>query len=456
MGSRVFGPRAFRFPVFFLLAIFFWGTAFPGTGASAVSGRLNARTAPHSDVRFRFDRADRLYHVGETAEMTITVYAENGEPAQSGMLYVRITHDGGETLGWHEIDLSAENPVSIGVSLSFPGHVLVKTTACGEEIGKELNRSAGLSFDPEKIEPALPMPGDFERFWEEGKAEVRAIPIDAEIVQLDGFCDGAREVSQVSFATIGGERVYGFLSKPAGSGPFPALVTVPGAGPGTGPDLAGPAEGFAVLVMNVFPYPVPIDPKERQDVHTQFNESLGKRYCYVNSDCRETYFYRSACLGIDRAIDWFAEQPFVDQNRIGFVGTSQGGALALVLTGLNKKIKAAVASVPALCDHGGSLKGRSPGWPRLYAESGDNPAVLEASRYLDAVNFARSIDVPIRVTVGFIDETCPPGSVWSAYNVIPSRDKQILFELELGHQNGTQYEKAYRWLLDTVRNRTGN
>ena len=402
-----------------------------------------------AEVRFDCDRADQVCHVGESATVTMTVLNNDGEPAEKGTLCVRITNDGGEILDRQDFDLAESNPAAVNVSLSFPGHALVKATASGEGIGKDVHRLFGLSFDPQRIEPGLPKPDDFDQFWAEGKAEVRQIPLDAEMTPIPELTTETREVFQVGFATLGGERVYGFLSKPVGEGPFPALVNVPGAGPGTGPDLPHTDRGFAVLVMNVFPYPVPLNEAERKEQHKVFNKSLGVRYCYFHSNDRDTYYFRSIYLGIDRAIDWFAAQPFTD-HRIGFFGMSQGGGSALILSALNRNIKAAVASEPAICDHAGGLKGRSPGWPRLVAQAKGDPEVLNASRYLDGVNFAGSIEIPIRVIVGFIDVTCSPSSVWSAYNAIPSADKEMLLEQKLGHGYGEKYQQALDWLCETV------
>ena len=430
----------------FLFAAFLFALVF--------SARLSAAEST-GDVRFAFEPDGYVYSAGDEIAVSMTVTAPDGTAADAGTLYVRVTNDGGETLEWHEFSLADANPAVLRTTLPFPGHMLIRVTASGGGLPGDVNRAAGILFSPERIEPALPEPDDFDAFLAEGKALVRKVPLDPQMTPIGGLCDGDGdiEVTQVSFATLGGERVYGFLSKPAGGGPFPAIVTVPGAGPGLGPDLALPKEGFAVLLMNVFPYPVPIDPAERQRVHDEFNEKLGMRYCFVNADNRETYYYRPIFLGVDRAVDWLADQPFIDRGRIGFDGTSQGGAAALILTAMNGNIRAAVASVPALCDHAGPLKGRAPGWPLLYPFSQQDPDVLEASRYGDVVNFARKINVPIRVTVALVDQICSPGSVYSAYNVIPSADKEILIEPHLGHENGAQYNRAAAWLRDLVKNR---
>ena len=138
---------------------------------------------------------------------------------------------------------------------------------------------------------------------------------------------------------------------------------------------------------------------------------------------------------------------------MGYYGTSQGGASALILGGLNKHFCAILSSVPALCDHAGLLKGRSPGWPRLVDFYNGDEKTLEASRYLDGVNFASNIDsATIDLTVGFIDVTCSPSSVYAAFNAIPSEKKAIYHETQLGHQNGAQYKEAFQRLLERVRN----
>ena len=49
---------------------------------------------------------------------------------------------------------------------------------------------------------------------------------------------------------------------------------------------------------------------------------------------------------------------------------------------------------------------------------------MKAARYFDAMNFAsRSKAKGAAVTVGFIDVTCPPTSVYAAYNALPGAKK---------------------------------
>ena len=414
-----------------------------------------AQEAQIARIQYAFDDASQCYSVGEKAAVTISVLAEDNSAVKSGALSVRLTNDGRDQIGEpYSFDLAQENPVSISVGLDFPGFLQIQSTAKSTDGKTSKSQLAGVAFDPEKIEPGLPEPEDFDEFWAKGKAEVRALPLDLKQTKIDSLSNDSRDVYSVSFATVNAQRVYGYLSVPQkGEAPYPTLVNVPGAGPGVGPEAWLADQGFVVLNMNVFPYECPLDGKERTKIYDEYNDKLGMRYCYLNGADREKYFFRPAYLGIDRAIEWLAGQDYVDSNRMGYYGTSQGGASALILGGLSDRFCAILSSVPALCDHSGLLKHRSPGWPRIVDFYKGDAQVLEASRYLDGVNFARKIkNATIEVTVGFIDVTCSPSSVYAAFNVLPTDKKTILHETQLGHQNGEEYKKAFARLLERVKN----
>ena len=85
-----------------------------------------------------------------------------------------------------------------------------------------------------------------------------------------------------------------------------------------------------------------------------------------------------------------------------------------------------LANVPAGCDSTARQAGRVAGWP--YWESKgyggrDVKKVMETSRYYDAVNFARRVKCPALVSMGLIDESCPPAGVLAAYNVLQALAK---------------------------------
>jgi cephalosporin-C deacetylase-like acetyl esterase len=82
----------------------------------------------------------------------------------------------------------------------------------------------------------------------------------------------------------------------------------------------------------------------------------------------------------------------------------------------------------------------------------DFPEVLQTVSYYDVVNFARRITVPGMYTWGFNDETCPPTSMYAAYNLI-SAPKELFLALETGHWTyPEQGEKLTGWLVSKIKN----
>ena len=408
-----------------------------------------------TSVKIAFDRETCLYSAGDVATITVSALDASNAPVTSGKLTVRVTNDGRDLLKEEERELAQlSEPLVLTQTLDKPGFIKVMATAVSADGSTAKQALAGAGFDPLEIQPGLPKPDDFDEFWARGKEEVRAIPLDLKQTKIESLSNENRDMYAISFATVDNQRLYGYLGVPKkGEAPYPAIVNVAWAGLGFGPDPGAADEGFAILTLNVFPYECPIDQAERQRLYDEYNKNLGVLYFYLNSDDRDKFFYRAPYLGLDRIVDWFVEQDYVDKTRVGYHGTSQGGGFGLVLGGLNKSFTDMVVSVPALCDQGGCLTGRCSGWPQLIDNANGDEKVREASRYYDAANFARSINVPITVTVGFVDVTCVPSSVYAAFNVIPSAKKQIVHNVNSGHAPDLSYGGALAALKERLKNR---
>ncbi len=75
--------------------------------------------------------------------------------------------------------------------------------------------------------------------------------------------------------------------------------------------------------------------------------------------------------------------------------------------------------------------------------------VIQTLAYFDVVNFARFITVPGFYSWGFNDETTPPTSFYSAYNVIKS-PKQLHIIPDGSHKiYPEQVKMTYAWILDS-------
>jgi len=125
--------------------------------------------------------------------------------------------------------------------------------------------------------------------------------------------------------------------------------------------------------------------------------------------------------------------------------------LTFATTALDPRVTAASMVVPAYCDVTGYIHDRAGGWPHMM-RGGESihrtPQKITTTSYYDAVNFAKRIRVPVYVAFGYNDETCPPTSMFSAYNSIQA-PKELLLALEMGHTVIPEVnERVNEWLFE--------
>jgi cephalosporin-C deacetylase-like acetyl esterase len=389
------------------------------------------------------DRTNAVYGCGEKATFTVRALDAGGQPVHSGRLTVTLSNFGPQTLTNAVFDLAAGNPVVCAGALREPGFLKCVASA---KLGTNACRTVyGAAIDPEKIVAGSPRPADFDAFWDAAVKKLEAeVPLDPRVERLDALCNEKHECFRVSFATFDHLRVYGFLSVPKGRGPgpFPVEVNVPGAGPGVVGPSAGMADnGVLHLVMNVHPFQPAATAAEQKKLYEDQDKRLqaldgAPRYCQSGVATRETYFYYRIILGINRGVDWLAARPDADKTRFAYTGTSQGGGFGFILCGLNRYFTRGANFVPAITDLLGFQKGRDSGWPKLIeGVTPENKAAAAAiAPYFDGAHFAARIACPVRVAVGFSDETCPPCAVYAGYNALRVQDKAIVHGLGMPHR----------------------
>ncbi|MEK6796030.1 MAG: acetylxylan esterase [Spirochaetota bacterium] len=405
-------------------------------------------------IEMMSDHTNAVYTCGEVATFTIQVLDKDKNPLSSGRLNVSVNNFGPKVITNAVFDLAAGNPVTISGTLAEPG--FLKCTA-SIKLDKDYRTVFGAAYEPEKLVAGSACPADFDEFWANAVKKLDTeVPIDARIERVEKWCNEKHEGYRVSFATFDGMRVYGFLSVPAGKGPFPVEVNVPGAGPGViGPSTYMADNGFISLVMNVHPFE-PADTADAQmmlytNQDNRVKEEFGApRYCVAGVAARETFFYYRIILGINRAVNWLASRPDVDRTRFCYGGTSQGGGFGLILCGLNRNFTKGSIHVAAIADLLGFQKGRDSGWPKLVenTRAEDKGSAISIAPYFDGVHFGSRIACPVRMSVGFSDETCPPAAVYAAYNALRVKDKAIEHGIAMPHRVYPQiYDKNdAKWL----------
>ncbi len=395
------------------------------------------------------DHFDWKYTKGENVKFAISVL-QNGNPVKNAKIKYEI--------GPEKMDATKKDSMVIengtitidGGSLQDPGFLRCVTTVSIN--GKTYRGLGTAAFDAQKIEPTIANPTDFVSYWDKAKADNAKIPLDAKMTLLPERCTETVNVYQVNIQNFApGARIYGILCVPKKEGRYPAILTVPGAGtrPYAG-DIATAEKGFITLVIGIHGIPVIMD----VSVYNNLGAGALAGYWNNNLDDKDKYYYKRVYLGCVRANDFICQLPQFDGTHLGVTGGSQGGALSIITAALDKRVKFLAAFYPALSDLTGYLQGRAGGWPHLFNKTNlsfnNTKEKITTAGYYDVVNFARFLTFPGMFCWGFNDETCPPTSMFAAYNTITA-PKDLLIVQETGHWTyPEQGEKLGKWLMEKL------
>ncbi|MCL3861317.1 acetylxylan esterase [Actinotalea sp. K2] len=278
--------------------------------------------------------------------------------------------------------------------------------------------------DLRRYRPEVAEPDDFDDFWSATLDQARSHPLDVVTRPVE---TGLRlvEVLDVSFAGFDGQRVSAWLTRPAAARePLPVVVEYQGYGGGRGlahERLTWATAGYAHLFMDTrgqgstWGSGGAVTPDGGGSGAPAANGFV-TRGILDPAD----HYYRRLFTDAVRAVEAARALPGVD-GRVAVAGTSQGGGIALAVAGLVPDLAAVMPDVPFLCHfrRAAEIAPRDP-----YAEivrylSVHRDQVDVAFRtlsYLDGVNFARRASAPALFSVALMDPTCPPSTVYAAYN----------------------------------------
>ena len=397
---------------------------------SDVSAQLAPAPIKLVDFILTPDHNDWNYKVNEIANVEVTVL-KFGVPIQN----VSVDYEIGpemlppDTKGTLLLKTGKEK-IAIGTSKQ-PGfrRLTVRTLIDGKSYSGEIK----LAFSPEKIEPTVQMPEDFDQFWINAKNDAAKVPMDAIVTRLPEQSTSTVDVYLVNLQNYKlGKRLYGYLCKPKTPGKYPVLFEPPGAGV----KVISPAISYANLGFIVFNIEIHgLSPLMDAEMYKNISNAFGD-YPFNKLDDKDNYYYKSVYMGCVRAIDFLCGLPEFDGKNVVVTGGSQGGALSIVTAGLDKRVTCLSAFYPALCDVTGYLHGRAGGWPHLFNQSNlrttNSPDKIRTVGYYDVVNFAKNVKVPGFYSWGYNDNTVPPTSVFAAVNSIKAT-KTIVITPISGH-----------------------
>lgn len=289
-------------------------------------------------------------------------------------------------------------------------------------------------------------PQDIAAFWEKTKQALAAVPVNAKVESVKEAIPYRKFL--VTAHSLGDVEVAAFLSLPVqgegGAKPWPVIVTVPGyGGEQQGVMLSECQRGYAIL--QVFP--------RGQGESAKFFKRTGDKLT-SGLTAPESAYYQGVYADVIRMIDYISTRADVDSNRIAMMGTSQGGGIALAVASLDKRIKAVVAHLPFLCNFrlAAGIK-NSLVKKLLDGANANTEASLQTLDYFDPVLLAPELKVPVLMSAGGKDETCPAQTIQSVYDKIGAK-KSLTFYPDLIHTSCVDfYNQSWLWLQKNFRKR---
>ena len=376
------------------------------------------------------DHADWLYKTGEKANIEVQFY-KYGIPRNGEVTYT-VGNDllGTDTKGTVTLK-NGRAKINIGTKKT-PGFRDVVLTMKLD--GQSYTHHVKVGFSPEKIQPFTQEPKDFNTFWQGNLDELAKIPLSYTKEIAKEYCTDKVDCYLVKIPVSRRKQcVYGYLFYPKNvqPGKHPVVLCPPGAGIKT---IKEPLRhkyyaenGFIRLEIEIHGLDPRLPKETFDDISRAFN-SDPTGYLENGIDNRDRYYMKHVYLALVRCIDLLTSLPEWDGRNVAVQGGSQGGALALVAAGLDKRVNLCVVNHPALSDMAGyTEKGRTGGYPHFNRMTGlYTPSNISTMAYYDVVNFARKVKATTYMTWGYNDNTCPPTTSYAVWNTLNCEKESLI------------------------------
>ena len=418
----------------------------------AVSTAAAAGRAATSTVVVNSEERSGVYSLGREVVFTIKA-AEGAGAVDLDKVAVTITRD-----GWEKVAVPQANKSGASLVVRFtpetPGWYMCEALPVGER-GKAAAR-AGVVVSPEKIGPSMPEPKDFDEFWNARRAALAALPLQADLKPVESP-DPQIECFSLEAPCPQTNPVRGYFARPkdAGSHGCPAILFVRAAGvsgdwcKASVKNATSLARQYGAIVVDINAHGMLNG--QPPEYYRDLEQKELRNYWTQGADDRDKFYFVGMYVRLLRSIEFIAAQEQWDGKHLVTIGESQGGGQALAAAGLDRRVSAVVALVPAMCDFAGPVVKRLGGWPQPVGrdvESEHTKKVIDTVRYCDNVNLAKRSRAETLVFVGLIDTTCSPPGVYATYNSLPGQKRIVAYPHK--PHNGLPREDAWIGEMSTV------
>ena len=291
----------------------------------------------------------------------------------------------------------------------------------------------------QRYEGRNPRPHDFDDYWSRGLQELASVPPNAAITPAEVTFRNA-EAYDLTFDGTRGGRIYAKLLLPIGATRAPALLQFHGYTwrSSDWSDLLGwVGEGYAVAAMDCRGQAGRSTDRTRTDGNVQHGLIIRGV-----EDAPDDLYFRQVFLDTARLAEVVAGLERVDEGRIGAFGGSQGGGLTLACAALSPLVRLCAPTYPFLCDYkrvwemdlakGAYAELKT--WFRMRDPRHEREGeFFTRLGYIDNQFLASRIRAETLLSVGLMDDICPPSTQFAAYNRIEA-PKRLLVYPDYGHE----------------------
>lgn len=360
-------------------------------------------------VKFIQSNASGIYQKGEKVEVVLEM-----PNLEVDSIQLKIDVNYSKNAAWKTIANPGEKLVLLSETFEEPVAKVISVMVEGKET------STGLVVMPSKLRPSTKRPSDFKKYWKNEKQKLRALEWKIKSTKVEDIAPGY-VCSDVELNCTGPKPARGYFAKPenAGEGTLPIVLNVHAAGVKGAWCLSKVETAMRYAQKGALSFDLNAHGMlngQPQEYYDQLEEGELNRYWEIGAENREENYFRGMYLRLLRTLDFLCNQPEWDGENIIVIGESQGGGQALVAAGLDERVTAAVATVPAMCDFGRTLVGETGGWPNPFNLKKDKQKMLDTYPYFDAAHILKGCKATLVTEIGLIDYTCPSLGIYAAIN----------------------------------------
>ncbi|MEE1049072.1 MAG: acetylxylan esterase [Clostridia bacterium] len=291
-----------------------------------------------------------------------------------------------------------------------------------------------------KYRGSSPCPADIDEYWDNAIAEMKALDYNAEFIKADFESKGI-EYYDLYFTGTKNARLHAKFAKPANiEGKVPAVLMFHGLS-GSSCEWSGliqyASQGYCVAFLDTRG-----QAGYSEDVGgvpgTTYSTPFMRGFDGDKNDlpARENFLDTALLARVIMDLD------YVDENRVGATGGSQGGALTVACAALEPRIKLCAPVYPYLSDYKrvwnmdlakGAYEGLKYYFRHYDPTHEREDEIFEKLGYIDIQNISKRIKAEVLMFTGLMDTTCPPSTQFAMYNNITSK-KDVVIYPDYGHE----------------------